>query len=155
MALDLPLAQQGATVALNLSLAVAVGACMAKLWTARLDSAWARLQSGRARRTALAALAMALIASACVLWLEAAAMAEVPVAQAGEATWSMLTATHLGLAWNIGTCVLVFSIAAMAFDGPLSHKRRHAIVEPGGYQRLPVHPQHGEPRAPRTETLAS
>ena len=56
-----------------------------------------------------------MLASACGLWLTAAAMAEVPVTQAGPAAWSMLTATHLGTAWTIGMAALAASSAAMAF----------------------------------------
>lgn len=111
--LDLPLAQRGATVVLNFVVAVATGAAATRSWTARFSSPWSQLQSCRARRIGLAALAMALLASVCGLWLEAAAMAEVPVTQAGAATWAMLTGTHLGAAWQVGAVALVVSIAAM------------------------------------------
>jgi putative copper resistance protein D len=116
MAPDLPLAQQAVTVALNLALAVAVGAGACALWAARGASWWAAVQGNRARRVSLAALAIAMLADAGVLWLQAAAMAEVPVSQAGAAAWSMLTATHFGLAWSIGIGALVFSAAAMALS---------------------------------------
>ena len=113
MGLDLELAQRAATVALNLALAVAVGAGATWLSVARLRSEWAARQIRGARRAALGALVVAMSASTCVLWLEAAAMAEVPVTRAGAALWSMLTATHLGVAWTIGICALAFSMAAM------------------------------------------
>jgi putative copper resistance protein D len=57
-----------------------------------------------------------MLADAGVLWLQAAAMAEVPVSQAGAAAWSMLTETHFGLAWSIGIGALVFSATAMALS---------------------------------------
>jgi putative copper resistance protein D len=114
MGFDLELAQHAATVALNLALAVAVGAGASWLSVGGLRSEWAARQIRGLRRAGLGALAVAMSASACVLWLEAAAMAEVPVTQAGAAAWSMLTATHLGVAWRIGIGALVSSMAAMA-----------------------------------------
>jgi putative copper resistance protein D len=80
------------------------------------------------RRTSLAVLAIAMFANACVLWLEAAAMAEVPVMQAGAAAWSMLTATHLGVAWTIGTGALIFSMGAMALSTQVQRKRRLVLI---------------------------
>lgn len=118
MALDLPLAQRAATVVLNVVVAVAVGAAATRLATGRLVSPWAQLQDSRARRTGIAMLVLAMFASVCVLWLEAAAMAEVPVTQAGAHTWMMLTATHLGTAWQIGMAALVVGAAAMALASP-------------------------------------
>lgn len=113
MMFDVSFAQRGATVILNLAVAVAVGAAATRLWTAGMTSPWSQLQSGRARRTGIGALAVAIGASACALWLEAASMAEVPPTQAGAETWTMLTATHLGTAWQIGAAALVVSLVAM------------------------------------------
>ena len=113
MGLDLGWAQYAATVVLNLALAVAVGAGASALSIARGRSPWAARQARGARRAGIGALCVAMGASLGVLWLEAAAMAEVPVAQAGAAAWSMLTATHLGVAWNIGIGALAVSLAAL------------------------------------------
>lgn len=118
MFFNMTVAQHAATVILNLALAIAVGAGATMLWTARGASGWMRTQGRRARLAGLAALAAAMLASMAVLWLEAAAMAEVPLTQAGEAAFSMLTATHLGLAWKAGMAALVFSNGAMALAGP-------------------------------------
>jgi putative copper resistance protein D len=122
---DMPLVQHGATVLLNVALAIAVGACVTMLWATPTTSVWARSRASTVRRVGLCSLAVVLCASACVLWLEAAAMAEVPLVQAAEAARSMLTSTHLGLAWMIGTGALLVGIAALALatarhrDGPL------------------------------------
>lgn len=116
MALDFSAAQHAATVTLNLALAIAVGASASGRWVTRGASPWAVLQGGRARLASLAASAIAMLASAGVLWLEAAAMAEVPVTAARAAAWSMLTETHLGTAWIIGIGALVFSMGAMALS---------------------------------------
>jgi putative copper resistance protein D len=113
MMFDVSFAQRGATVILNLAVAVAVGAAATRLWTAGMTSPWSQLQGGRARRTGIGALAVAIVASVCTLWLEAASMAEVPPTQAGAETWTMLTATHLGTAWQIGAAALVVSLVAM------------------------------------------
>lgn len=124
MTLDAPTTQHAATVALNLALAIAVGAGLSRLWVAGGASRWAGVQGARMRFAGLAALAVAMLASACVLWLEAAAMAEVPVFQAGAAAWSMLTATHLGTASMIGMGALVVAMAALACSGHARHARR-------------------------------
>ena len=122
------LAQHGATVLLNVAVAIAVGAGATMWWTTRANSVWARGQARTVRRVALVALALALCASAGVLWFQAAAMAEVPMAQAGEATRSMLTSTHLGLAWKIGMGALMLATAAMALARPGRHERALIFV---------------------------
>ena len=114
MADDLQLAMRVATVALNLAAAIAVGATTASLPLSGSASPWAARQCGRARLASMAGLTTAMLASAWLLLFEAASMAEVPVAQAGEALWTMLTATHLGAAWMIGLSALAASLAAAA-----------------------------------------
>lgn len=118
VAFDPDLVQRAATVVLNLVVAVAVGAALTRMWMARLGSPWAQLQVGRARRIAIAALVVAMLSSGCGIWIEAAAMAEVPLAQAGAQTWTMVTATHLGAAWQAGMAALVVSLVAMALASP-------------------------------------
>lgn len=114
MASALPLAQYGATVILDLAGAVALGAGVLALSAAPRKSAWSALLRPRLRLAHLAALVLTLAASVVVLWLEAAAMAEVPLVEAGDAVWSMLTATHFGKAWIAGAgLLLVASIAAI------------------------------------------
>jgi putative copper resistance protein D len=125
MAPEPPFAQHAATVTLNLALAIAVGAGLSRLWLTSRASRWAGLGASRLRRASLAALAIAMLVNISVLWLEAAAMAEVPVALAGEASWSMLTATHFGTAWMIGFGALVFSTGAAALA---THAERTALL---------------------------
>ncbi|MDB5933805.1 MAG: copper resistance protein CopD [Massilia sp.] len=120
----MPLAQYGTTMLLNLALAIAVGTCTTILWTTQATSAWARSRVRTVRGLGLVALAVAVCASAGLLWLEAAAMAEVPLAQAAGAVRLMLTSTHLGLAWKIGMGALLLGIAAMSF----ASSGRHAGV---------------------------
>ncbi|WP_162600520.1 MULTISPECIES: copper resistance D family protein [Massilia] len=58
----------------------------------------------------------ALAANLVVLWLESAAMAEVPFIEAGGAVFSMLTSTHLGFAWMIGMAGLIVATFAVFLD---------------------------------------
>jgi putative copper resistance protein D len=103
---DLPSVQVAATVTLNLSMALVLGAGMSLAWLRDRSSAWAGGQIIRVRRLLIAAATVALPAYVAVLWLEAAAMAEVPVMAAGAAVHTVLTETHYGLAWTIGICAL-------------------------------------------------
>jgi putative copper resistance protein D len=114
MAYDLQLVMQLATVVLNLAVAIAVGAATGSLWLSGSAAPWAARQCSKLRLAGLAGLTAAMLASALLLLFEAALMAEVPVGQAGDALWSMLTATHLGTAWMIGICALAASLAAAA-----------------------------------------
>jgi putative copper resistance protein D len=111
MSLDLQAAQNAATVVLNLAVAVAAGARMSTLWLSHGASPWATDRRRIVHAWALAGTLVALPANAALLWLEAAAMAEVPVAEAGEAAYAMLTATHYGLAWSVGMGALAVAAA--------------------------------------------
>lgn len=107
MELDLALAQRSAAVILNLAVAGLVGAAAAGLWLRRAVSPWAGLLSLRLHGAMRLAALAAGLAYLAVLWLEAAAMAEVPLAAAFPAVQSVITATHYGLAWMIGAAALL------------------------------------------------
>ena len=117
MPLELPTVQHLTTVALNAAAALALGGGMASLWLTGAKSSWASLRLRNVRRGALVGLVAALLSNALLLWLEAAAIAEVPVAEAGTSAWLMLTATHYGLAWAIGTAALVAAIVLTTVAG--------------------------------------
>jgi putative copper resistance protein D len=104
---ELALAQRIATALLNLALAGVVGAAIARLWLRRGVSPWARALDLRLHGAMRAGVAAAGLAYGAVLWLEAAAMAEVPLAQAFPAVQSVLAATHYGLAWMSGAGALL------------------------------------------------
>lgn len=114
MAPEAPVGQLIATVALNLALAMSVGAGMSALWLARRDSFWAASQRSRLRLAGAASVAIALLAGGALLWMKAASMAEVPMIEAGAAVWSMLTATHFGLASIAGALALLLAAIATA-----------------------------------------
>jgi putative copper resistance protein D len=101
------LLQRAVTVVLNLSFALLVGAGAASLWLRARRSAWARALAPRLRRTLLLAAGAALAAYAAILWIEAASMAEVPLAKAWPAVRSVIEATHYGLAWMTGAAALL------------------------------------------------
>lgn len=125
MAFELLWGQHIATVALNLSVAVILGASMSTAWLLAGSSPWAARQLSRLRHIALCAVAAAILAAIAVLWLQAAAMAEVPVAAAAPAAWSVVTATHYGYAWSIG----IGALAVVAVTtGMRSHPERRRAV---------------------------
>jgi putative copper resistance protein D len=112
MALDLQTVQRIDTALVNLAVAVLTGAAVARLRLERDASGWAAARLQPVRTAARAAAVVALLANLATLWLESAAMAEVPVMEAGGATWAMLTSTHLGVAWSIGMFALTTAAAA-------------------------------------------
>lgn len=128
MTFDVSVAQFIATVTLNFALAIAVGAGLSALWLATRGSAWAASRRERLRRAGGGAVAVALLASVALLWLEAAAMAEVPVTEAGAAAWSMLSATHFGLSWSAGATALVLGAGAIAVRPRGQDSRRWILL---------------------------
>lgn len=117
-----------ATVTLNLALAIAVGAGISDLWLASRGSPWAAGRRNRLSLAGAAAVAAALLASGALLWLKAAAMAEVPLTDAGAAAWSMLTATHFGLAWTAGTSALALGALAIVLRRDGTDRRRWIVL---------------------------
>ena len=111
---DLAFAQRVATVLLYLSVAMLVGAGAATLWLGRSTSPWAAGMLPRLRKAMLGCFAAAMASYVAVLWLEAASMAEVPLAQAFPAVQSVITATHYGYAWMLGAAALMVAWAATA-----------------------------------------
>ncbi|MCA1247308.1 copper resistance D family protein [Massilia sp. MS-15] len=106
--------QRVLTVVLNLSFALFAGGSAASLWLRARHSPWAATLLPRLRRVLLVACGAAMLAHVAILWVEAASMAEVPLAEAWPAVRSVLTATHYGLAWTIGAVALVVTGATCA-----------------------------------------
>ncbi|QYF93070.1 CopD family protein [Massilia sp. PAMC28688] len=121
MVLDVQLAIYSSTVVLNLALAVAVGAAMAAMWLASGATPWSLAQLRRARPVRIGAAMAALAAMGSLLPFVSAFMAEVPVAEAGDAMGAMLTDSHFGLAWRVGMGALL--AAALAAAVPVSGQR--------------------------------
>jgi putative copper resistance protein D len=111
MGLDLQTVLHLFTAMLNLAVAVLTGASACRWRLARDGSAWAAARRPPIRKAACAGAVLALAANGVLLWLASAAMAEVPVSQAAGAAWTMLSATHLGLAWAIGMAGLALAAA--------------------------------------------
>jgi copper resistance protein D len=112
--LDLAFVQRVAVVILNLSVSVLVGTGATTLWLRSASSPWAADMLPRLRHAMLACFAAATLTYVVVLWLEAASMAEVPVAEAFPAVQSVITATHYGYAWLLGAAALIVAWAATA-----------------------------------------
>ena len=121
MAPDVQLAIHSSTVVLNLVLAVAVGAAMATLWLASGTTAWSAAQLRRLRHVRICATFVAIAALGSLLPFVSASMAEVPIAEAGEAMSTMLGESHFGLAWKVGIGALL--AAALAAVVPISGQR--------------------------------
>jgi putative copper resistance protein D len=132
MGFDLADAQRLAVALLNGAVAVAAGALLSSLWLGRDGSDWAVTRRAPLRRSAVAGCALALLAGVCVLWLEAALMAEVPFADAAGATWTMLTSTHFGTAWAIGMLGLAGAAVAVGAAGRRSMDGRAALPAGAG-----------------------
>jgi|CXWL01.2.fsa_nt_gi putative copper resistance protein D len=126
MVLDVQLAIYSSTVVLNLALAVAVGAAMAAMWLAGGATAWSSAQLCRVRLVRGGATVAAIAAMCSLLPLVSASMAEVPVAEAGEAMGTMLTDSHFGLAWKVGMGALL--AAALAAAVPVSGQRSRTLA---------------------------
>ncbi|MGJ7917641.1 copper resistance D family protein [Massilia sp. LXY-6] len=110
-------AQHLVTALLNLAIAILTGATVCRLRLGRDASGWAAARRQPVRNAALGGVMFGLAANLVLLWLESAAMAEVPVTDAATATWSMLTSTHLGLAWSIGMVGLAVAAAGSFIRG--------------------------------------
>ncbi len=126
MAFDLQLAIYSATVVLNLTLAVAVGAVMTMLWLATGTTAWSASQLRLVRVARIGATVAAMAALGSLLPFVSASMAEVPIAEAGEAMGAMLTESHFGLAWAVGVGALFAATLASAV--PVSRQRLRAAA---------------------------
>lgn len=124
---DYVLLQRAVTVALNLALALLVGASATGLWLRAMRSPWADALLARLRKALLGACGAALAAHMAMLWIEAASMAEVPLLDALGAVRSVLTATHYGLAWMIGAVALLVTGAASIAGGAASIIRIAAV----------------------------
>jgi putative copper resistance protein D len=109
MALDLATVQHLFTALLNLAVALLTGASVSRLWLDRESSSWADVRRQPVLNAAIVSAVVALFANVVVLWLESAMMAEVPVTEARAAIWSMLSSTHLGVAWSIGMAGLALA----------------------------------------------
>lgn len=107
-----------ATVALNASAALAVGAALSGTWLARGGSSWSSLRLPALRRWSGAGIVLAILANCALLWLEAALMAEVPLAQAGSSALLVLTDTHYGIAWCAGMAALAVALVLWAARSP-------------------------------------
>lgn len=114
MEADLSTLRLAATALLNLAMALVLGASISIAWLGKEPSSWAATHARTLGQVSLAASLSALVATLVLLWLEAASMAEVPLAQAWPAVRSVLASTHFGMAWLIGAGALLVLVGAAA-----------------------------------------
>ena len=100
------------TILVNLGLAGIVGAWASMLWLRRAASPWATRSRRRSLTALKAALAFTAVSDALLLWLQAAYMAEVPLADAAALLPKMLEQTYVGHCWAGGVLGLILVLGA-------------------------------------------
>ncbi|MEB0135379.1 CopD family protein [Actimicrobium sp. CCC2.4] len=115
-------------VALNLALAVLVGASLASTWLAGQTSGWAIAAARQVHTTARIASVLTLLASVLVLWFQVAVMTELPLLAAVPAVILVLSGSHFGLCWLAGCAALVAIIVLQASS---RHGAGHPVVGTG------------------------
>jgi putative copper resistance protein D len=89
-------------VGIDLGLALVIGSLASDVWLWRSGSAWSRQVTRAALGIRRVGFVLACGALVPALWLEAAAMAEIPLLQAGPSALLLLQGTHFGQAWLVG-----------------------------------------------------
>jgi putative copper export protein len=104
------LLQVGAVWALNLALAWMVGACTAAFWLRDEGGGWTLRCQLWLRQSCRAAALVCMAAYLMVLWAVAAAMADVPLSEAGAVLWMLLAQSDYGkAAWAAAACLAVLA----------------------------------------------
>jgi putative copper export protein len=125
------LLQVGAVWASNLALAWMVGACTAAFWLRNEGTGWTLRCRLWLQQSCRAAALVCLAAYLLVLWAVAAAMADVPLSEAGAALWMLLAQSDYGkAAWAAAAC-----LAVLAFR-PLSPGRSLALLAAFAFSRV-------------------
>ncbi len=119
------------TFAVNAGLAWMIGFAVMTTWVRGRPFAWAR----RSVDGLVTASSLTLVALAFDLWRRSAEAVGVPLFAAGDATMTMLSATHYGHAWMVGV-VCVITIAAAARFGLVGHRRSTTIAWIVGFGAL-------------------
>jgi len=94
------------TVAVNIGLALMMGSLAGGAWVRHAVSPWASGVRLRSRAWFRVATTLTAVAAISGLWLQAAAMADVPLMDAWPAAVTMGAATHFGHAWAAGVLAL-------------------------------------------------
>ena len=102
------------TVVLHSAFACALGAVASLHWTNGAGSSWAEAAERQSRGLLRGGVVLSIIASAALLWMQSAAMAESPLLKGGPAVASMVRSTHYGHAWLAGIASL-FLVAILAW----------------------------------------
>ena len=111
--MDIGLFQTASTVLLNLSLSWMVGALFARIWLSGTSS-WCGDVVLQLDRSVVWALTGGGISSLCMIWFEAAAMAEAPLLKAWPAMSTVLASTRYGHV-ALGGLAALFGLACVHF----------------------------------------
>ncbi len=103
----------GDAVAVQCGLALMVGGLASMFWLRQGASSWAQGVVNVSRRSFIVGAAIALVASAAALWLQAAAMGDGTLTAAGGMVPMMVGETHYGHAWSVGIVALLIAAIAM------------------------------------------
>jgi copper resistance protein D len=114
----------------DMAFACTLGATLMNAWLSK-DNASAAVSSARfglsqAHRAGFSAALVLATADVVLVWLQAASMSGVPVAQAFAPMWLVITTTHAGLGWMITFAGSVLLVCASASARPM-HLRRLAL----------------------------
>ncbi|SAL52166.1 CopD family protein [Caballeronia humi] len=134
-------AQVAVAALADIAFACVLGAVLMNAWLSS-EKAFAPVSPARfgwvrAWRVGIGGALLLALANLASLWLQAASMSGVPVAEAGSAVWIVLTATHAGMGWAIafgGSVLLVCACASGASmgGGRLAFAALGAIVAAAG-----------------------
>jgi putative copper resistance protein D len=104
------------TVAIHVGLAGMVAGCASFAWLRRAESGWAQNMAQRSGRVLRSAVWLVAMSQLLLLWLEAAAMGDLPLIDAWSAVPTVLGQTQFGHAWLVGLAALIVVVTATAFS---------------------------------------
>jgi putative copper resistance protein D len=107
--------QIGAIALENLFLAVVVGTLMCEGWISNDQSLWGRPIRSRMSGIVWMGVFGTLVASLPVLWAATATMSDSTLAATAPMLWPVLTGTHIGYMWQLGTAMLLAFVVVRRF----------------------------------------
>jgi len=111
------------TVAIHVGLAGMVAGCASFVWLRRAESGWAQNMAQRSGRVLRSAVWLVAMSQLLLLWLEAAAMGDLPLVDAWSAVPTVLGQTQFGHAWLVGFGALIVVAIAVAFSKTIDRLR--------------------------------
>ena len=104
------------TVAVHVGLAGMLAGCASFMWLRSAESGWGRNMAQRSGHVLRSAVWLAAMSQLVLLWLDAAAMGDLPLIDAWPAIPTVLGQTQFGRAWLVGFGALIVVAIAAAFS---------------------------------------